>query len=194
MKLKIAYPVRPFFVNQPWGVFNAIYNQFGFSRHNGVDLALIDGQRISAPFDCEVIRVGTPENGLWQPNGGGIFVGILSKEMYDFEDGKQAKVLIDFLHCKKILVSEGQTLSVGDALADGDNTGFSTGHHTHVQFRRVIWSNKQIITVDQNDANNSFDPTPYWTGVYADSFLAVRLIAEQIKRLADIIKGRFGTR
>lgn len=187
MKLELFYPVRPHKVNQVWGGYSDIYKQFGFSRHNGEDLNLVNGQKISAPFDCEVIRTGTVENGKWQPKGGGIFVGLLSKNTYDFDDGKQAKVLVDFLHCKEILVQEGQTVSVGDVIALGDNTGFSTGPHTHFQCRRVVWDGRTLLNVDVNDANGSFDPAPYWVKIYADSWFLMRVIKEKINKLKGLI-------
>ncbi len=181
-KLELFYPVRPHIVNQKWGVPNPLYQQFGFSRHNGIDLALVNGQKISAPFDCEVVKVGN------QPNGGGIFVGVLSKNIYDWEDGKQTKVLLDFLHCKEILVQEGQAVAVGEVLALGDNTGLSTGSHTHLQPRRVTWENKVLTNVDVNDANNSFDPEPYFDGSYADVWQILRSLQLQIDSLKGLIK------
>lgn len=191
MKFSIPYPVNPYKLNQAWGVFNedpqnpghSIYEPLGFKLHNGVDLNLINGQSITCPFPCQVLRVGSVENGMWQPKGGGIFVGLLSTNTYQFDDGKNTQVLLDFLHCKEILVSEGQILGVGDIVAYGDNTGFSTGPHTHVQARRVSWIAQKtlpvpgyrfqngmvLVDVDTNDANNSFDLVPYFNGQYADS-------------------------
>ncbi len=47
----------------------------------------------------------------------------------------------------------------------GDNTGFSTGPHCHTQWRRINWNGgTNYTTVDINEANNSFDPTQFYTG------------------------------
>jgi murein DD-endopeptidase MepM/ murein hydrolase activator NlpD len=77
-----------------------------------------------------------------QPNGGGIFVGIVS-DPFNFPaftnttpDGVVVhfvagtyRVLVDLLHCESISVKEGETVVAGQQVAIGDNTGFSTGPH-----------------------------------------------------------------
>lgn len=196
MKLELFYPVRIYKVNSHWGVFvedpnnpgHSIYEKFGFKLHNGEDLALVDGQEIRAPFDCVVVRAGTRENGMWQPNGGGIYLGLLSKNFYDFPDGTY-QVLIDFLHCQELKVKEGDEVKVGELVALGDSTGFVTGAHTHMQPRRVIWVNRTLTFIDKNDANGSFDPDPYWNGHYADEWLIVYSLEQvlvQLKKLLGI--------
>ena len=45
-----------------------------------------------------------------------------------------------------------------------DNTGFSTGPHTHVMARRMDLNGNLI---DENDADNSFALMPYWDGFFA---------------------------
>jgi murein DD-endopeptidase MepM/ murein hydrolase activator NlpD len=84
-----------------------------------------------------------------------------------------ARVLMDFLHLKQINAIEGTHYHVGDVLAVQDNTGFSTGPHTHIQPRRVTWDGITITTLDKNDANNSFDPTKFWNGFCATQATAV---------------------
>ena len=181
MSVAFAYPIKPLHINQPWGVYDPKdYSQFGFTRHNGIDMALAPDKKIYAPIDATVVRRG------YQPEGGGNFVGIIT-EPIDFPafsnttpDGLVVnfpagtyRVLIDFLHCESILVNEGDKLKEGDLLAIGDNTGFSTGPHCHTQWRRVNWDGKVINTVDTNDANNSFDPTQFFNGFYAKDAQAI---------------------
>ncbi len=48
-----------------------------------------------------------------------------------------------------------------------DNTGFSTGLHTHMGLYRVDYMNASIHKLDQNDAEGSFDPSLFFTGEYA---------------------------
>lgn len=164
-------PVSPWIVNQPWGVPNEIYRQFGFGQHNGIDVAVDADGVIQSPVDGVVLRAADKENGQWQPNGGGIFISVLSNEEYDFDDGVKSHVLFDFLHCERLLKPEGADVLSGDYLAIQDNTGFSTGPHTHIQARRCNvlpggdyyfkGSFVHLEWVDKNDANNSFDFTPY---------------------------------
>lgn len=190
MKFEFYLPVKPFVLTQTWGVFHedpqspghSIYEKFGFKLHNGIDVAVGADKTIYAPFEGDVVRIGN------QPTGGGIFVGILSSDDYEFSDVGMDFVLLDALHCESILVTEGQHVVLGQAIAIADNTGFSTGPHTHFQLRReakvpapagaansyrLLAGNFWLQDVDANDANNSFDPMPYATTTFAaDAALA----------------------
>lgn len=186
-KLSLYYPAKPYRLNQAWGIKNPAYEQFGFSEHNGIDIALGDDKRLYAPCNGTVVRIGN------QPQGGGIFFGIMT-DYYDWNDGKY-RVLIDFLHCEQLLVHEGQVLQTGDLMAIADNTGFSTGPHTHIQPRRVKWWNGLFgdaiswETLDVNEANNSFDPIPYFNGFAAKDYALVSTLQKLIalyKQLAGI--------
>lgn len=164
MKLSLNYPVTTFKLNQEFGVYRPeVYSQFGFNRHNGIDIALGSDSMIYAPLNGQIIRTGN------QPNGGGVFFGFLSDKTFTFDDGVMAQVLIDFLHLDHIIGKVTVAYKTGDLLAKADNTGFSTGPHTHMQFRRVRYDGKVVTTIDVNDANNSFDPKTYWNGTYPNS-------------------------
>jgi murein DD-endopeptidase MepM/ murein hydrolase activator NlpD len=155
-QLSLTYPVTPHIVNRAWGVLDPLYKEFGFLKHNGVDLALVEGQEIRAPFDCTVSLVGN------QPQGSGIFVCLLSRIVYDFPDGIHARVELTFMHLLRAGVSAGTKLSVGDVFAYGGHTGRTTGPHTHMAPKRVKRSVFGYRDLDRNDANNTFDPEPYW--------------------------------
>lgn len=177
MKPSFQYPIKPYVISQKWGTYDPKdYSQFGFTRHNGIDVALSPDKHILAPFKGTVVRVATKENGLWQPNGGGVFLGIVS-DQYDFPAftnktpdnvsvsfvSSNCNVLADLLHLDHILVKEGDKVTAGQLVAIGDNTGFSTGPHCHTQWRRINWmGGTNYSTVDTNDANNSFDPTQFF--------------------------------
>lgn len=195
-KLELFYPVEPHHINLAWGVRDEKkYKQFGFLAHNGVDLRLARGQAIYAPIDCDVVNVGSV------PNGSGIFVSVISKEAYIFENGVVSYILLDFMHCQKINVVNSASVKTGQILAYGDNTGFSDGDHTHMQARRIslqqvsntsninsyrIRENNFVINdVDSNDANNSFDPKPFWNGKYANHYNP-ELIGELQKRIIEL--------
>lgn len=181
----VAYPYK---VNQAWGIYNPVYERFGFTRHNGTDIALGTDKVLYAPFDYTVVRTGN------QPEGGGIFLGIMSEE-FDFLDGKY-RVLLDLLHCEKLLAAEGRVGKTGDVLAIADNTGFSTGPHTHLQARRVKNWNYSVGNaaswkyVDKNEANGSFDMEPYWNGKYAKEVNLVRqvTILQMVQKLLGLKK------
>lgn len=171
--LKLFYPVKPYIVNRGWGVLDPVYNQFGFARHNGVDLALSHGQLILAPFSCRVVKVGN------QPGGSGNYVCLLSTDAYDFSDGV-FHIEITFMHLLDSIASVGDELVAGNPIARGDSTGFSTGNHTHMAPKRVTLVSGGYVEADHNDAKDTFDPEPYWSGEYAELKVDPSLI-ERIK-------------
>jgi murein DD-endopeptidase MepM/ murein hydrolase activator NlpD len=212
-RLELYYPVRPHVVNRPWGFYSPQeYLPFGFTRHNGVDLNLVDGQSIFAPLEAEVVNIGN------EPTGGGIFVSLLSSSQYGFDDvdgsnsgsnsngdGTPTFVLLDFFHCQEIKVSIGDHVAIGQLIALGDNTGVTTGSHTHMQPRRetvvpapvgatvntyrFMGSEVCFMDFEKNDANNSFDPAPYWNGKYADEYNP-GAIAELEEKVSDLTRVR----
>jgi len=189
MELELYYPVNPHHVNRAWGVEDSLYGNYGFARHNGVDLALVTGQLIRAPFDCRVIKVGN------QPAGSGNYICLLSKNEYTFEDGMTCHVEITFMHLQAAIAREGNELSVGDMVAFGDNTGQSTGSHTHMAPKRVtmVGGGGAYIEADHNDAADTFDPEVYWIGVYAedagpDDHVALEALRRSVERAKAMIE------
>lgn len=179
MQLQLPKEVRPYRVNQPWGIHNPnVYRQFGFDDHNGVDLAPGRNKEVRAPFPFEAYRV------LWQPNGGGNVLTIISQYEYDAPDGKPAHVLIDYMHLERVIKTPGADYkgSTGDLLAIADNTGFSTGPHTHGQYRwvRAKAGRDGFFDVERNTANNSFDPEPYRNGRYAEDYYNRKLLKRDL--------------
>jgi murein DD-endopeptidase MepM/ murein hydrolase activator NlpD len=200
-RFELFYPVYPHVITQKWGIINDLYRRFGFSLHNGQDLRLTLSQAIRAPFDCEVVRVG------YHPEGAGRFIGLLSKNTYRFEDGQECRVLVDLMHCEKIFALEGEDLRVGNLIALGGSTGLSTAPHTHIQCRRVreekiagrsilnyrlTVNGMAYFDIDRNEANNSFDPAPYYNGVYAkDAEMVFVSIPAMLADLKEKVKSFF---
>jgi murein DD-endopeptidase MepM/ murein hydrolase activator NlpD len=186
MKPEYYFPVKPNVITQVWGVYRPdVYSQFGFTCHNGTDYAIGADKTYRYPWNGTgtVVRVGN------QPNGGGIFVGVLSNEIFTFPDGKQAKILTDALHAETVLVGEGVQVKTGDPIIIQDNTGFSTGPHTHEQCRRMTPDSVpgHLITLDVNDANNSFDQTLYETGGYAIQWQEIGLLQKVVGLLKQLL-------
>lgn len=155
-------PCSPYIISQGWGIENPIYQQFGFTRHNGVDFCtgLVE-YPLYVPFPSKLVNKATQ-------SGGGNFITIQSLDKFKFDDGIEAYVMVDMLHLKTLPVIEvGTKLNTGDFLATGDNTGLSTGPHTHAQFRRTYTEYPNWTPIDKNGANNSFDPEPYRSGKFA---------------------------
>lgn len=161
-RLALYYPVTPHTVNRPWGIPDAAYEEFGFSKHNGVDLALSTGQPIYVPFDCRVTKIGN------EPNGSGLYVCLLSRGKHGFDDGHASRVEITFMHLSEVRSTVGTKLSVGDVVALGGHSGRASGSHTHMAPKRV---RMDLLggyrDRDHNEANGTFDPEPYWNGLPA---------------------------
>lgn len=185
-------PIKTFVLNQGWGTYDPKdYQQFGFTRHNGLDVRLGDGAEVRAPFDGSVVRSGN------QPTGGGIFIGFLSDNFYDFPaftcitpegvsipfPAGSYRVLMDFLHLDHPILKLGDNAKCGELLAIADNTGFSTGPHTHIQPRRVTYTNEDLEFVDHNDANGSFDPTQFWSQIFAVDYLNLSTQVFSLKKI-----------
>ncbi len=93
---------------------------FGYSRmHTGIDIAANQGVNIIAA------------------NAGKVKIS-------DWEGGYGKTVLIDhgggistlYAHCSSLLVSQGQSVEVGDVIARIGSTGVSTGPHLHFEVRK----------------------------------------------------------
>ena len=177
MILDQYYEAKPWKVNQVWGVKNPIYKQFGFGEHNGTDIAPGKNKKLFAPFDCEVTKIG------WQPNGAGLYICVLSLVQYDWEDGKRAWVEKTYMHLESTVAKVGDKLKAGDTLAVPDNTGFSTGPHTHIAAKRVMKVPGGYKDIDTNEAKNTFDDAPYYNGKYA-----VDIQISVLSKMIDLLK------
>ena len=157
--LEFNAPAWPLRINQAWGIYNPAYLQFGFSRHNGTDIALGADKKLYWPIDnCRVYDTEFGEATGWR-------IKANSLDEYTFDDGVKAYVNVIMMHMdSKSPVPVGTVLGVGDFCGIPDNTGFSTGAHTHVMGRR---EDSALNLIDKNDADNSFDLMAYYTGISA---------------------------
>lgn len=160
-KFEQFYEVKPWRVNQVWGVLNPVYAQFGFLRHNGTDVAIGSNKMVFAPFHGEVTKIGN------QPGGAGLYICILSKNQYDWEDGEKAWIEKTYMHLEKTIAKVGDVVQPGDILAVPDNTGFSTGPHTHIASKRVRKTLAGYFEVDVNDAKGTFDDSSFYNGKFS---------------------------
>lgn len=173
-ELKIHWPFKPYEITQHWGNPNAVYstqfNDPAFKLHNGVDANTgkknYDGSVATEfPVYCPV------ENFIVQrvdfsPEGGGNELWLMSNEPLQMFD-KKAYAWIPLCHAKKILVKPGDQPKLGELIMIADNTGFSTGLHTHMGLYRVNNTPGMIQKLDTNDAEGSFSPELFFTNTYA---------------------------
>lgn len=163
--MEIFWPFKPYVITQHWGELNPAYAaQFddpAFKRHNGVDANL--GKKASEwPVYCPVEGFKVTEVASY-PQGGGNQLGLTSKAKM-LIDGKSCYVSILLCHAKKILVKVGDEPALGELLMIADNTGFSTGPHTHMGMYRL---NDKYQKIDSNEATGSYNPELFFTGKYA---------------------------
>jgi hypothetical protein len=174
---RLYFPAKPFSPTQAWGIKNPAYEQFGFSRHNGEDFRLGKDKKLYWPLeDCIVYDVAFGTATGWR-------IKANSQDEYTFADGKKAFLNVIMMHMESMSpVAVGTTLNVGDYCGIPDNTGFSTGPHTHFMLRRIDKDGKLI---DKNDADNSIDPHLYWTGICAVDYNSILSLYGRIKLLLE---------
>ena len=106
--------------------------------------------------------------GDYQPQGGGNELWLISDEPVQIFE-RLAHAYIPLCHAKTVLVKEGDKPALGQLLMIADNTGFSTGIHTHMGLYRVDLNPTTggIIKLDTNAAEGSYDPSLFFTDQYA---------------------------
>lgn len=177
-RLSLWYPAKPYVVSQKWGIYNPAYEQFGFDKHNGEDFLMEPDHKTHCPIPSVVEETGYNE-------GAGNFVRLVSQEKW-LVDGVECYVGTMFMHHEKILCKKGDLLKTGDVMGIADNTGFSTGPHTHGSYYRL--SRPQNLPEYRLDAdlhtNQTFDPSPYWNKFYAQDYgLVIGLYAQVVALL-----------
>jgi murein DD-endopeptidase MepM/ murein hydrolase activator NlpD len=187
MDLKIYWPIKPYVVTQDWGVVTDAYsNQFNdpnFKRHNGIDANVGRSGDIAYqtqfPIYCPVegFRV---ESVSFEANGGGNQVSLVSIDPVQVGD-RTCYARVWLCHGKKVLVKENYRPKLGELLMIGNNTGFSTGPHTHLGLYRIDGSGYKL---DSNDATGSTDPALFFEHEYAIDQAGVPLLIANGLRLA----------
>lgn len=171
MPLKLNLPFKHFFVTQKWGVPNPAYEQFGFKNHNGVDCSSTYNDATTS-YNPKTWPVWCPTEGFtvhtvrYMPNGGGNELWMISNQKVQMGD-KLCHAYMVMAHAEKIFVKPGDKPLIGQLLMIADNTGFSTGPHTHWGLYRVDWDGAKVTFLDTNDAANTHDPALYFTKLYA---------------------------
>lgn len=168
-KLKLYYPVKPYVLNQGFGLCLAtvcdFYKSLGLKGHNGEDMYAPDGTIVRASHDGVVTFAG-------EDGAGGL--GVVIRTHNKFAYGQtEAYYKTIYWHLKKdsIVVKVGQSVVVGDVVGLADNTGVSSGSHLHFGLKPVYqgeaewqWWNAE----QENGYKGSIDPSPFWTGEHAE--------------------------
>lgn len=168
MPLKISYPFKPYVVTQKWNNPNPAYEAAGFpfKNHNGIDATVGGNPASEWPVYCPVEGF-TVKKVDYAPQGGGNEVWMISNAPITMGDRDNLYAYLVLCHAKKIFIKPGDTPKLGELLMIADNTGFSTGPHTHMGLYRVNYDGRTIEYNDVNDANGSYDPSVFFTGEFA---------------------------
>lgn len=193
--LKIHFPFKPFKVTQRWGNPNTAYQgPFGFGHHNGIDAntGRLDWKNkpfTDYPVYCPVEGF-TVQLVRYVPNGGGNEMWLISDTPVQIGE-EECYAYIPLCHAKKILVKPGDHPKVGELLMIADNTGFSTGLHTHMGLYRVGWDGIRVTKyLDTNDMNGSYDPSEFLTGQYANDLATLpTLILNGLRYYSWVVGG-----
>lgn len=106
---------------------NRVHPIYGTTRfHSGIDIGAGFGDTIMAAASGTVIYVETPVPGQsWGGSGYGNY--------FIIDHGNGVSTL--YAHCTNVYVSNGQTVSAGEAVGTVGSTGGSTGSHLHFEVR-----------------------------------------------------------
>lgn len=112
-----------------WPVYGTITSSFGYrsvfgsySYHDGLDIATSYGTTIKASDGGTVVWSGTGTGGYWSY---GKYVVI--------DHGNGVRTI--YAHCSSLLVSAGDHVYQGQAIARVGSTGRSTGNHCHFEMQ-----------------------------------------------------------
>lgn len=179
MKLELFFPAKPYQITQAFGIANPSYLQFGFSKHNGIDFAVDADGIVRAMCDGVVYETG-------YNSGAGNFVRYKTETVE--AEGRTGIVGFMYMHAKEVLVKKGQVIKAGDALIVADNTGFSTGPHTHIS-AYFINSLDQRVPIGEPETDYCFDFSKYYNKYFADDAQTVFGVLFKIKQLlTDYLK------
>ena len=111
-------PLKDFVVSSDFGYrYNPVTGEPGI--HTGIDMAADYGVSIYAAAD------GVVADADWD-NSYGKYVKLLHKD----------NTISIYAHCSSLCVSEGETVSAGEKIAEVGSTGASTGNHLHFEVRK----------------------------------------------------------
>lgn len=181
-KFELYFPVKPWFITQPFGVNGEYYrtNGINIKGHNGLDLRASDAQSVRATHDGEVVYAGVDSKEGW-----GVVLRTTETFGYNFEETYFKTIYWHLI--KEIPVKVGQQIKAGDLIGYADNTGFSNFTHLHFGLKPQskgendwTWWN----TEQDNGYGGAIDPMPYFNSYFAqDAQLVIGILSKIIELL-----------
>lgn len=183
-KFEIFYPVKPWKINQGFGVNGDYYKKFGIKGHNGLDAYAVHGQPVYAAHDGVVTYAGVDAGEGW-----GVVLRTDGEMSYV---GGSAYFKSVYWHLiNNIQVKAGQRVKAGQLLGYADSTGASSGDHLHFAIKPMLkgeneWTFENVV--QNNGYNGAIDPTPYFNGYYAvDAQKVLNLLQTMLSLLQKAI-------
>lgn len=208
-RLRLYYPVTPYFVNQHFGDnkpcvkdfglptqvvsdgpvcpigYDKLYPHFGMDGHNGTDLRAGEQEVRAARAGTVVEKQMVPARGLG--------IGILTDEEVILDGIGTSFLKIRYWHLKSFapMLEVGDHVNEGDLLGTSDSTGYSSGNHLHFEGQPMHKDEggHPIVTYGNGTFNGikviagAIDLEPYFTGIYAASVQNDIAILQQVIRL-----------
>lgn len=152
-------PIAPngseIYISQLYGKNPQIYQKFGMTGHDGIDIAAPKGTRVNAAADGWIIECVEKDTGY------GLRVVIFHEDkdfnwltIYGHFSDTELNDIIYNINNRAYPVKEGQ--KIGEV----GTTGFSTGNHLHFGLRQLN-KNNQILNYN-NGTFGWIDSLPYW--------------------------------
>lgn len=161
---KLVLPVKPLWLNQPFGGNKKTYAQFGLAGHNGLDMLSLHGQPVYAAHE----GIANYEVDSSQGHG----VDIVSTQTYDLGNFGTAYVKTRYWHlcdpkkeskyASPIYGRKNVKVKAGDIIGYADSTGFSTGDHLHFGLKPQGKNSKGFYNLFPNNGyKGAIDPFPF---------------------------------
>jgi len=177
-----------------------IYKELGLAGHNGIDISLENGDPIYAAHDGIIDFAGTDSMSYMNGPAG---LGITLK-------GDGYKTI--YWHLLEFKVKPGDRVKMGDLIALGDNTGYSTGSHLHFGLKLldnagnvldrnngydgavdplpyIVWwdsmTEKEVLQLQALEGYSDLEGAKYWVGKPLEAYLTARL-ADKIKTITEV--------
>jgi len=144
----ILFPTESRNITQVFGGNAAVYAQFGFPGHNGIDFVGDMGEPIHAVEDG-ILSIPVQET-----SGYGIYCTVLHTTIKDVALMRLGKITSYYCHLSAIYYRNLTKVKRGDVIGGMGSSGFSTGVHLHFGLRHKPYLNSDRY-------KGYFNPMPY---------------------------------
>ena len=167
-KLTLYKPLYPFTISQGFGQnLSDLYKKLGMLGHNGLDC--VRGHLNGKYYEIDGAYVRASHEGVVTYTGidscEGLGVVVRTNEPFEYK-GEETYFKTIYWHLKTgtIKVKTGDSVKIGDILAEAGNTGCSSGSHLHFGLKPIAKGENDWtwMNIEQNNGYfGAIDPLPY---------------------------------